>query len=270
MRLLLSWFILFFLTAATLSAAQQTPLRVAVIGGMMMSGMWQKVAEAFEERYHIPVEVVVSGPKHELDAYCRSAAVDLVTMHASDVMVDLAADGVVEQLTPWVRNAQMIVGHLDNPARIDANDTLKQALKKIERSGAAFLIHASGGTFEVYSAMRSRYGFNPDAQQVHFTTKKRAFLYDVAKLKGYTLYGVIPFLMKKQFHPDMRGFVFDDPALRRPYLAAIGTKEHIGQTRYEHARLLLAFLGSRQIQELIRSYRISGFENCPVFFPVKQ
>jgi ABC-type tungstate transport system permease subunit len=237
---------------------------------MVMSGMWQEVAFAFEERYHIPVKVVVSGPKHELDAYTRTHEIDLVTMHASDTMVDLAADCFVEQLTPWVRNAQMLVGHNSNPAGIDANDTLQQALEKISLSDADFLIHASGGTFEVFNAIHSRYHFNPDAGRLHFTVKKRGFLEDVARMKGYTLFGVIPFLMQKQSHPAMQGFVFDDPTLRRPYLAAIGTKKRLGETQHEQARLLLAFLGSTRVQELIRTYRINGFENYPVFFPIKQ
>lgn len=268
MRKALIALILFSLSAVTLAGADTPPLRVAVIGGMVMSGMWAKVAEAFEEHYNIPVKLMVSGPKHELDTYTRTHPVDLVTMHASDTMVDLAADGFVEELTPWVRNAQMLVGHSSDPAGISSEKSLKQALTKIDLSGAPFLIHASGGTFEVYSAMRAKYGFNPQENQIRFTTKKRGFLNDVARLKGYTLYGVIPFLMQKQSHPEVKGFVFDDPALRRPYLAAIGTKEHIGPTQYEHARLLLAFLNSEQLQELIRSYRINGFENQAVFFPI--
>lgn len=267
MRRLTTMFVLFSLTAATLWAEKKPPLRVAVIGGMVMSGMWPKVADAFEKRYGIPVELAVSGPKHALDAYVRRHPVDLVTMHSSDTMSDLAADGFVEGLTPWVRNAQMIVGHRSNPAGIGRDDTLEQALAKITRTDAPFLVHASGGTFEVYSAMRTRYRFNPDA--LSFTAKKRGFLNDMDRIKGYTLYGVIPFLMKKQSHPETAGFIFDDPTLRRPYLAAVGTQERTGPTQYGHARLLLAFLNSEQVQKLIGGHRIDGHEDQAVFFPVK-
>ncbi len=269
MRRLITMFVLFSLTAATLWAEEKPPLRVAVIGGMTMSGLWPKVAEAFEKRYGIPVELVVTGPKSELDDYTRTHPVDLVTMHASDTMVDLAADGFVERLTPWGRNAQMLVGHRNNPAGIAPGDTLPEALRKISLSKAPFLVHASGGTFEVYSALRSRYRFNPQEEQIHFTVKKMSFLNDVARLEGYTLYGVIPFLMKKQSHPQIRGFAFDDPALRRPYLAAVGTEERIGLQRYQEAGLLLDFLVSAEVAQLLRDHRIDGFEEQPLFYPTQ-
>ncbi|MBN2721585.1 MAG: hypothetical protein JXQ77_02055, partial [Campylobacterales bacterium] len=102
--------LLFCFSSVQLYGKQEPALRVAVIGGMTMSGMWQEVAKVFEETYHIPLEVVATGPKHELNLYCRTHQVDLVTMHSSDTMVDLAADGIVENLTPWARNSQMLVG----------------------------------------------------------------------------------------------------------------------------------------------------------------
>lgn len=260
-------YIILFCSTTLYAANQQPPLRVAVIGGMTMSGMWEKVAQAFEETYHIPVEVVVSGPKHELDIYARSNEVDLVTMHSSDTIVDLAADGIVEDLTSWARNSQMLVGDRSNPARIDAGDLLDNAMQKIVRSNSTILIHASGGTFEVFNDVSSSYKLSPG--QIHLITTKHGFLDDVAKRKGYTFYGVIPFLMQKQHNPNMQGFIFDDKKLRRPYLVAIGTKERIGKTQYKNAQKLLMFLTSKRAQQIIKNFRIEGFDDTPVFFPVK-
>ncbi len=259
--------LLFCFSSVQLYAKQEPALRVAVIGGMTMSGMWQEVSKAFEEAYHIPVEVVVSGPKHELDKYSRTHKVDLVTMHSSDTMVDLAADGMVENLTPWARNSQMLVGHMSNLAHIDENDSLEEAMQKISQTNSPILIHASGGTFEVFNDVASSYKLSPG--QIHLITAKHGFLDDVAKLKGYTFFGVIPFLMQKQHHPDMHGFIFDDTKLRRPYLAAIGTKENIGALQHQNAQKLLLFLTSKRVQNLIKNFRLNGFDKTPVFFPVK-
>lgn len=259
--------LLFCFSSSQLYAKQEPALRVAVIGGMTMSGMWDKIAQAFEETYHIPVEVVTSGPKHALDTFSRSHEVDLVTMHSSDTMVDLAADGIVEDLTPWARNSQMLVGDRSNHARIESGDSLDIAMQKIVRSNSPILIHASGGTFEVFNDVSSSYQLSPG--QIHLITTKQGFLDDVAKLKGYTFYGVIPFLMQKQHNPNMQGFIFDDKKLRRPYLAAIGTKERIGKTQYKNAQKLLMFLTSTRAQQIIKNFRIEGFDDTPVFFPVK-
>lgn len=265
MRSIIATITVLWLSAAALQASEGA-LRVAVIGGMSMSGMWQKVAEAFEAHSGIAVETVVTGPKDELDGYCRAHPVDLVTMHSSDTMADLAGDGLFERLTPWARNAQMIVGSRSNPARIAPEDSLEQALQKIAASGAPFLIHASGGTFEVFGNLASTYGFEPS---VRFTTAKRGFLHGVARDGGYTLYGVIPFLMQKQHHEEIAGYFIDDPALRRPYLAAIGSSHRIGAERHRNAEKLLAFLTSETAQNIITTFRIGGFEKTPVFFPVK-
>ncbi len=267
MRKILILIGLFWVNLAVADTAKYPPLRVAVIGGMTMSGMWQDVSKAFEEAYNIPVEVVVSGPKHELDAYSRAHKIDLITMHSSDTIVDLAADGIVENLTPWARNSQMLVSHMSNPAHIDANDSLKEAMQKISQTNSPILIHASGGTFEVFNDVSSFYKLSPG--QIHLITAKQGFLNDVAKLKGYTFFGVIPFLMQKQYHPDMHGFVFDDAKLRRPYLAAIGTKENIGKLQHQNAQKLLLFLTSKRVQNLIKNFRLNGFDKIPVFFPVK-
>jgi tungstate transport system substrate-binding protein len=256
------------LNAAVLFSNEPVPpVRAAVIGGMTMSGLWQEIETAFESAYHIPAELVVTGPKQVLDAYCRRFPVDLVTMHSSDTIVNLAADGYVERLTPWARNAQMLVGHRSDPAGIASAASLGAALERLGTSEAPFLVHASGGTFEVFNALRTDYGWQPSPEQLRFTTAKRGFLRDTSEMKGYTLFGTIPFLMRKQHDSELAGFFFDDPALRRPYLAAVGTEERIGKARRERAERLLEFLSSPRVQSLLERFRIRGFESTPVFFP---
>lgn len=269
MRNLLTAVTFLLIGAITLSASEQ-PIRVAIIGGMTMSGLWQKVAASFETTYRIPLEVVITGTKHELDAYTRSHPVDLITMHSSDTMVELASSGYVEKLTPWAHNAQMIIGADTNPANITEKEPLSSALSKIERSKAPFFIHASGGTFEVNGELAHAYSFDPEERNLIFTAKKRGFLKDVVEKNGYTLYGVIPFVMQKQHHPRIKGFIFDDPKLRRPYLAAVGTPSKIGQMQYEKSVKLLNFLTSESTQKLVKDFRIDGFEEIPLFFPNTQ
>jgi len=237
-----------------------------VIGGMTMSGLWERVAAAFTSESRIPVEVVVTGPKRQLDAYCRAHPVDLVTMHTGDTVADLAADGLFERLTPWARNAQMLVGHRSDPAGVAEAQRLENALQKLSASQAPFLVHASGGTFEVFTALRARYDWLP--RTLRFTPAKRGFLQETAAVKGYTLYGTIPFLLQKQSDPQIRGYFFDDPVLRRPYLAAVGAETRIGRTQHERAAALLTFLTSPRAQALLESFRLEGFPDYPVFFPV--
>jgi tungstate transport system substrate-binding protein len=257
--------VLVFFCMATIVDAKEEPLRVAVIGGMVTSGMWDRIAETFEKRYGIKSEVVVSGNKKELDNYVREHQVDFITMHSSDTISNLVADGLFEGLTPWVRNAQMIVGVKSNPAGINPNDTLSEALQKIQRSKTPFIIHPSGGTFEVFHAIKEHYNFTPDTI---FLKNKRGSFKEVVAQEGYTLFGVIPFLLKKHSHPMIEGYYSEDVKLMRPYLACIAEKTKITQERYDKAQKLLAFLNSKEAQELITSYRMKGFENYRVFFAI--
>ncbi|MGC9350466.1 MAG: substrate-binding domain-containing protein [Sulfurovum sp.] len=237
-----------------------------MIGGITMSGLWEEISEAFEKRYGIKTELVVTGPKGILSTYAQKHPVDSMTMHSSDTISNLASKGMIEGLTPWIHNAQMLISERSNPAQINGNDTLEIALKKIVDSNSTFMIHLSGGTFEVFHGLRSRYAFHP---RIIMTEKKHGFLGDAVSHQAYTLFGVIPFLMKKYSHPDLKGYMIDAEALHRPYLAATGTLDRIGKERYRSAKLLVQFLVSSEVQTLIRDFRLEGFPQVPVFFPLK-
>lgn len=247
--------------------ADEKPLRVAVIGGISMSGLWEQISTAFEKQYGIKTELVVTGPKERLNAYCLKHPVDLVTMHSSDTISNLASIGIIEQLTPWIHNAQMLVSARSNPANLSDTDTIDVALKKIEHTKSTFILHLSGGTFEVFHRLSNHYAFHP---KIILTQKTNGFLDDVVSHQAYTLFGVIPYLMKKHSNPDIKGYMIDAEALHRPYLAATGTIDLIGKERYENARLLLAFLTSQKVQNIIRDFRLEAFPQVPVFFPTKK
>ncbi|MBN2895498.1 MAG: substrate-binding domain-containing protein [Campylobacterales bacterium] len=248
--------------ACTLQAKEEV-LKVAVIGGMVSSGMWQEVAAAFEQTHGIKTEIAISGNKTQLERYVRTHRVDLITMHSSDTISDLVADGLFERLTPWARNAQMLVGVAANPAGILPADTLPQALQKIESSGTALIVHASGGSFEVYNALKERYNFHP---KTVFVDKQNGFLEQVVHHQGYTLFGVIPFLQHKEHARGIVGFYRDDAALRRPYLAAVAPRRDA--KRYEASLKLLEFLTSTKAQQIIQKIRLEGKIEYPLFFGV--
>ena len=58
----------------------------------------------FEAQTGYKVEVVVTGPRPDLDAAMRAGKVDLLTMHSGDITTDLVADGYGVNMRPWTRN----------------------------------------------------------------------------------------------------------------------------------------------------------------------
>ncbi len=245
--------------------AEPLAIRAAVIGGVDMSGLWEALVESFEKEFSLKVDTVISAPKHDIEAYCRKESCDFITMHASDSIANLAFEGYLESLTPWLRNEQLLLSHADNVAHIDQNDTLQQALAKIVASEAPFVIHGSGGTFEVYGNLRDRYGFHP--KNIHYIDSKQELFKSCAALRGYTLFGVIPYLMNKRFEASkMKAFIYETQALRRPYLAGVAPARRIGSVRHENAQKLLRFLQSPSAIKIIMQWRLENHETQPVFY----
>src|SRR5262245_42922104 len=92
--------------------AQPPPqtIRVAVIGGMVETGFWQAVAERFERATGHKIELASSGPKPVVITDFRNGNIDLITLHTSDAIVNLVADGLATDPQPWVQNDLVIVG----------------------------------------------------------------------------------------------------------------------------------------------------------------
>ena len=114
-------------------------IRVAVIGGMVETGFWQALAERFQHatgnRYKI--EVVAMGPKHIIAAAFRKGQADLITMHASDTIINLVADGYAVDPQPWLKNDLVIVGPQDDPAHIRGCKDAAEAFAKIASAARA-------------------------------------------------------------------------------------------------------------------------------------
>ena len=63
---------------------QKPVISVAVIGGMVMTGMWQELARQFETNTGYTVKLVAAGPKPGLVEAFHKGEADLLTIHSSD------------------------------------------------------------------------------------------------------------------------------------------------------------------------------------------
>ncbi|OHD64320.1 MAG: hypothetical protein A2176_01645 [Spirochaetes bacterium RBG_13_51_14] len=68
-------------------------VRTAVIGGMVMTKLWDEISKKFEAKTGYKVVVVARGPRPILDKAFREGKADLLTMHSGDITTDLVADG---------------------------------------------------------------------------------------------------------------------------------------------------------------------------------
>jgi len=239
-------------------------IRVAVVGGMIETGLWPAVAERYERLTGHKVELAASGPKPQVVAAFRKGGIDLITVHASDAMVNLVADGLARDPQPWARNDLVFVGPAADPAGIRGERDALAALRKIVAAKAPLLVHASHGADGVLHDLceDGKLALDRDATLFFNEGNQHAVLERAAAAGAYTLIGRIPLVSKKLAAPGMELMVQGDPRLRRPYLVEVSA--HAG----EAARDLAAFLRQREIQELLATYGKGKYDDLPLFFPV--
>ncbi|MFI5378875.1 MAG: substrate-binding domain-containing protein [Tepidisphaerales bacterium] len=254
-------------------AASRPPasvVRCAVIGGMTDTQMFVELGRRFHADTGLSIEIVATGPKDTVAAALRAGEADLVTMHSSDTMVNLVADGYALDPQPWVKNDQIIVGHKDDPAGIRGMTDAVAALRKIASARAPFVVHSSLGSQEVLRDVCHAGGVDLAQEQLIYSSEQRktAVLQLTDQKRGYTLVGRIPFLDGKLFGPGLVIMVQGDERLRRPYLAAVANPRRFPATRMDAARALAAYLRSPATQQWLLHYGEGKLDNRPLFFPV--
>jgi tungstate transport system substrate-binding protein len=245
-------------------------VRVAVIGGMNDTGFWDALSQRFENSTGIHVEVAASGPKEGITAVFKQGGVDLITMHSSDEIINLVADGWASDPQPWVRNDMVIVGPPEDPAGIKGTSDAATALKKIAQTRSMFVVHSSLGAQDVLRALLDAGEISLDADHtaVLFDDKQRRVLHIAAEKKAYTLVGRIPFRSGKIPNDGLVVLCEGDPRLRRPFVVAIADPAKVAGARVSEARKLAAFLRSSETQQWIATFGKGKFDDRPLFFPV--
>ncbi|MCA9184479.1 MAG: substrate-binding domain-containing protein [Pirellulaceae bacterium] len=252
------------------SDEQPITLRCAVIGGMHDTSFWQELTERFTEQTGIEVEMSVTGPKRVIAKSYVVDNLDLITMHASDTIINLVADGYAENPQPWARNDLVVVGPTSDPAGIRGERDVAIALEKLIRSNSKIVIHSSLGANEVLRDILDEVPvpLNPANTLMLPSDRHRQMLVRAEQEQGYTLVGRIPFLNGKIEHEGMSIMVQGDPRLRRPYVVATAPADRIGANRNRAACQLATFLRQKDTQDWIASFGIGHFDEHPLFYPI--
>jgi len=245
-------------------------VRVAVIGGMFFTGFWSALADRYEKQTGVHVDLVAMGPKDDIVNVFKQGKVDVITMHASDTMINLVANGYALDAQPWLRNDLIIVGPPDDPAGIKGMTDAAAALRKIAAAKSAFVVHSSTGSQEVLANIVEPGGIQLDAAHmtVLFDDPQRDVLKIAAAKHAYTLIGRIPFRIGRIPNAGLIVMVEGDERLRRPYLVAVTNPKWAPGVHFHEARQFAAFLRKPETQAWIGDYGKGQLDDRPIFFPV--
>ena len=242
--------------------AHQT-VRVAVVGGLVETGLWPELVARWERQTGHKVELASVGPKPVVVGAYRAGGIDLIAVHASDAMINLVADGLAIDPEPWLRNDLVIVGPAGDPAGVRGERDALAAVKRIGEKGK-LLVHASNGADTVlHELLDSGRAKLPETALVMFGgDDQHELLARAAELGAYTIVGRIPFVDGKLARHGLELMVRGDPRLRRPYLVEIAPRAPGA------ARELASWLRSAEAQQTIAEYGRGRYDDEPLFYPI--
>lgn len=245
-------------------------VRTAVIGGMVMTGLWPELAKRFEAASGCKVEVVASGPRPVLAEAFRAGKADLLTMHSGDITTDLVADGYGVNMRPWTRNDLVIVGPAADPAGVAGLADGAEALRRIARSQAPFVDFRGIGTREMCHKLWQRAGIEPKGPWVIADESAGHLdaLTFAQKRGAYIIVGRMPVLFGKLKAEGMKILVEGDPEMRRPYVVMEANPARFPQANAAGARALSDFLLSEDTQKFLAEFGAGEHGGIPLFHPV--
>ncbi|MEI9893255.1 MAG: substrate-binding domain-containing protein [Chthoniobacter sp.] len=258
-------------TAMAGRAEDRRTIRVAVIGGMTATGMWDKLAAQFEADTGWKTQLVITGPKDVISAPFKRGEVDLLTMHTADKTTDLVADGYGMNMRPWARNEHTIVGPPSDPAGIRGMKDGAAALRKIAQAHAPFVDFYGPGSRELTHKLWQRAGIKPEGDWllkdesdvpehiVAFAEKKQA----------YVVVGRIPVTDGKMALGKMEVLVQGDPEMRRPYVVIEANPQKFPQVNAAGARALADWLAGDRGQKFVLDYGSKEPGGIPLYYPIR-
>jgi tungstate transport system substrate-binding protein len=255
----------------TPSAPPQKPvIRVAVIGGMVMTGMWQELARQFETNTGYKVQLVAAGPKPVLVEAFHKGEADLLTMHSSDDATDLIADGYAVNMRPWARNELVIVGPPDDPAHIKGMADGAAALKKIAEARAPYVAFRDPGSNQVANKLWRKAGVEPQGDWVlkDESQIRQEVVTFAEKRHAYVIVGRIPVLKGKIESGSMQILVEGDPDMRRPFVVMIANVKRFPHANVAGAQILADYLTSERGQRFLKDFAAKQPDGVPLFYPI--
>jgi tungstate transport system substrate-binding protein len=211
-----------FATALLLAppAGAEEPLRIAVVGGIQMCGVWDRLVPRIEKATGVKIATASSAPKTQIIPDFRSGAADLLLIHGGSETFGLQAEGIGGQQRVWAFNEHAIVGPDSDPAKVRAATDAHEAFEQIARSKSPFLAFRDPGSHEIVQNIwkRSRLQASPDWVLLDETARPQEILELAAQRRAYVVVGAIPAAFEKLRGEGLKVLLKGDPAMRRAYV----------------------------------------------------
>jgi len=237
-------------------AAADPPLRVAVVGGIRLCGVWDRLVPRIERGTGVRIEPASAAPKEVVVPEFRGGRADLLIVHGGDETFALEAEGVGAPLRVWAFNQHVVVGPVEDPAEVASASSAVDALARIARRHAPFLAFRDPGSHAIVQRLWKKGGVaRPSPQWVvpDETVDPHEVLALASERRAYVVVGHIPVAFGK-LHGDGLAVLFaGDPDMRRAYvIVEPGLVRPADATRRAKARRVAEWLVSPEGQASLR------------------
>ncbi|WP_026187962.1 substrate-binding domain-containing protein [Methyloversatilis universalis] len=228
-------------------AADEARVRVSVVGGLVLSGVWPALVGRASKATGLRIETVAAAPKEGVVPVFRNGEADLLLIHGSDETYGLLAAGLAAPLRAWAMNEHVIVGPKEDPAGIAGAPGITEALRRIVAADAPLIGFRDAGSFAIVHGAFRALGQRPGPRQQLYDDAEspQQVLRSAADKRGYAVVGHIPVAFGKMPSAGMAVLLKGDPAMRRVYVVVEpGPRHPANQRQRELARQLTDYLVS--------------------------
>jgi tungstate transport system substrate-binding protein len=211
---------LLFVSAAHAAPKAPPEVRIAVIGGLSLSGVWPELAKRAEAATGLRIVTVASAPKEGVVPPFVKGDAELLLMHGSDETYQLQAQGLAAPLRAWAQNELVFVGPANDPARVSEAHGGLDAIRRIAAADAPMVGFRDPGSFSAMQHLWRTAGLRPGPRQQLPDEGEQAHQVVTAAAKhgAYVVVGHIPVAFGKTPLGDYRVLLRGDPDLRRTFV----------------------------------------------------
>jgi tungstate transport system substrate-binding protein len=262
--------------ALTLSSRAGTTLRLATTTSTADSGLLDAILPDFEQRYNANVEYIGVGTGQALKLGENGDA-DVVLVHARKQEDAFVAQGFGVNRRAVMYNDFVVVGPVNDPAKIKGLDTAQQAFERIAKDGASFASRGdNSGTHTKEQAVWATTGITPTAELSWYKSLGQGMsetLMFANEQGAYTLTDRGTYLSMRDKLPDLSvkvgGETIDqntDTSLRNPYgVIQVNPARH-SSINADLAASFVEWITSAETQQRIGEFGRDTY-NQPLFYP---
>lgn len=255
---------------STFCLGAERELKVAVIGGLDMSGVWSSIKKSAENSLNLDITTVIAAPKERAVPAFMHGDADVLLIHGGDEAFALEAMGYASALRTWGYNEFVIAGPLNDPAGIAQANSGRDGLLKIQTSNQPLISFRDAGSHQILRRLMDNSGLVPSQLKLipDEVEKPQQILVQAARDQAYVIVGYLPIAFGRMPSDGIEVLLRGDPSMRRAYVVATPGPRHPANSATRiNAEKLAEYLISDEGQESFEE--IGSAEGVPWIFPRK-